>query len=82
MQVRKDFICFCIGFCFGDADTDEVMQTDKQVTALMKIRVSRMLEIFHQPPLVDDEMENFKIVSGWLVTLQREVKQGFNTKSY
>lgn len=80
MQVRKDFLCFCIGFCFGDADQTEVMQTDKEVTALMKIRVSRMLEIFKQPVLVDEEMENFKIVSSWLVTLQREAKKGFNTK--
>ena len=80
LQVRKDFICFCIGFCFADADTNEVMQTDKEVTALMKIRVSRMLEIFKQPPLVDEEMENFKIVLCWIVTLQKEVKKGFNTK--
>jgi len=80
LQARKDFLCFCIGYCFADADTDEVMASDIEVILLMKIRVARMLEIFNQPKLTDEEMENFNLVQKWLVTLQKEGKKGFNTK--
>jgi len=81
LQVRKDFICFCIGFCFGDADVSEVMQSNKEVNALLRTRVNEMLSIYKQPKLTNDELVNFDTVLSWIVNLQVQAKRnGINTE--
>ncbi len=80
MQLRKDFLCFCIGYCFGAASVNEVMISDKEVETLLKIRVNNMLEMYNQHLLTDEELQNFPLVNSWIKNLQIQLKRnGINT---
>jgi len=82
LQIRKDFLCFCIGYCFGDASLSDMMLPDKEVIALMQIKVNRMLEIYGQHLLTDEELVNFTTVKNWIKNLQVQLKRnGINTES-
>lgn len=68
MQLRREFLSFLIGYALGDSELTELTD-NSQVIPMLKIKVSKMLQMTNQPEMISEEMEIFSTVYSWIKSI-------------
>lgn len=74
MQVRDDFICFFIGYALEKSHVSDLNEDPETVKRNLSVKVNRMLNIFHQPQLTQEELHIFDRVHTWISVMQKGFK--------